>query len=126
MEKLCIVLGAGASHDVVSPGSNLRGWRMPLTHELFTRRSFLDVLGGYKGARFLKGSMAPKLSQGDPVPLEELLRGYANHPDRRIRERFKEVPPYLRDVIKRCAKAYSHGPETYFQLVGQVLAEHPH
>ena len=56
MKQLCVLLGAGASYDMVGPTSVSKsrisgGWKPPLTSELFAQRAeFENVLTSYRQA----------------------------------------------------------------------------
>lgn len=130
LTKVCVILGAGASFDVANYGSQVlnNGFRPPLAVELFDtkkRPEFYRILQEYSGAEFLARDIAPVQQQGN-TGLEELLKSYAYHSDDRIRQRFKHIPPYLRDLLWECSENYVHMPGSYVQLVIALLANHPH
>ena len=58
--------------------------------------------------------------------MEDALRHYAEHPSEQLRQRFKHIPPYLRDLLWLCSEEYTRVPSGYVRLVTQLLAEHPH
>ena len=124
--KVCVILGAGASFDVRNEGSPViqGGYRPPLANKLFdaTNEKFWEVLERYPGARFLTQDLTAKLQRG--IGLEDSLRHYANHQNDRMRELFKQIPPYLRDLLERCSRLYTSEPGCYNQLVIELLAEH--
>lgn len=114
MGKVCVILGAGASHDVLGPGASvvvdnldenqdLNTWRPPLASELFaiaTKPNYEPILVNYGGAKSLAQSLA-----GNPS-LESELRRYSEHEDPQTRQTFKHIPPYIRDVIRACCDRY--------------------
>ena len=130
VNKVCVILGAGASFDVRNEGSpTIRGeWRPPLARDLFdieAHPSYTEILQRYPGANFLANLLAPNISAG-PVALERELRHYAEHNDLQLRQHFKHVPPYLRDLIDFSCRTYTHTPSCHVQLVTELLAENPH
>jgi hypothetical protein len=124
--KVAVLLGAGASADCwndTGPPVN-DSYRPPLARELFgTRTAFWDVLQRYNGARLLASELG-ELARGDAFNIEQKLREYAEHKDQRIRDAFREVPPYLRDLIATVVQSYTGGnnPGTHLRLVMNLLS----
>ena len=83
------------------------------------------ILQRYPGAQGLAQELAPKITSGE-LSIENALREYANHYDQRIRAHFKEIPPYLRDLIALCSRDYVDIPSCYTQLAYRLLAHVPH
>ena len=54
---------------------------------------------------------------------EEQLRGYAQHGDQRIREAFKQVPAYLRDLLFAFSQQYTAVAGSYVRLAKRLLAD---
>ncbi len=130
MEKACVILGAGASWDCHSGGTGIldKRWQPPLAKDLFSIDAnlvFEPILKHYPGARDLAQELALKVPDG-VVALEQLLRFYANSTDKDTRERFKEIPPYLRDIIGTASRAYTELPGTHMTLVHGLLKRIPH
>lgn len=128
--RVCVILGAGASCDVAGEGSLIiePEFRPPLASELFDIRNYPQnwaVLSPYRGARVLTQMLAPLISSGQ-IDVESALRKYAEHTDSQIREQFKHIPPYLRDLIYRASTGYTSIPSCYVRLVVELLAERPH
>ncbi len=101
--KIAVILGAGASTDAASPGGPPADaqWRPPLAKDLFrfdAHPNYWQVAAGYRGVRVLSPELAEVLAAGS-ASLEEKLAEFAVHPDQRIRGAFRQVPPYLRDLI---------------------------
>lgn len=112
--KICVILGAGASYDVHDAGSSLleAGLRPPLARDLFDfdeRDHFRSILAEYEGAVVLAQSLANKSRQPD-FDIEAELRRIAQHPSDQMREHFKHVPPYLRDLLTVCSYGYTSYP----------------
>jgi hypothetical protein len=127
--KVCVILGAGASYDVHDLGSSVldAGLRPPLARDLFNldlRDKFRPVLAEYEGAIVLAQRLATKSSHPD-FDIEEELRRTAEHSSGLVREHYKHVPPYLRDLLTRCSYGYTSSPSCYVQLVRALLAEEP-
>lgn len=131
LPKACVILGAGESFDVANRGNHVdrQDLQPPLAYELFdtTRRSgaFNAYLEQYHGAEFLARDIAPLLQRSE-VGLEEQLRHYAEHRTERIRQHYKHIPAYLRDLLWACSEQYVRMPGCYVQLVIKLLAETPH
>lgn len=128
--KVCVVLGAGASCDVAGEGSPIieSEFRPPLASELFDIRNnpqYWNIMRHYRGARVLTQMLAPLISSGQ-IDVENALRKYAEHTDSEIREQFKHIPAYLRDLLYRASTRYVSMPSCYVRLVAELLAEHPH
>jgi len=128
--KACVILGAGASHDVKGGASPYidSGFRPPLAKELFdieNHPKYWDVIGRYPGAKVLAQSLEPLISSGQ-VGIEEELKRCAEHHDTRIRSQFKHIPAYLRDLLYTASYRYTHMPSSYIELAKELLAEHPH
>ena len=126
--KVCVILGAGASYDVRSDASPVitPKLRPPLAESLFDAGNpeFWRVLQRYSGASFLAQNLITDLANG--TGLEDALGHYAEHPSEQLRQRFKHIPPYLRDLLWQCSENYTKIPSGYVRLVTQLLAEHPH
>ena len=131
LPKVCVILGAGASWDVANEGSHIKAkeWRPPLAKQLFNVRDppqYEAILERYKGAQSLAALVAPKISNG-MIGVEQELTKYARHPNRfQLRGHFKQVPPYLRDLIKMCSDHYTEEPGCYNQLITALLDDQPH
>lgn len=130
LPKACVILGAGASYDVWDRGATLinKEFRPPLAADLFDipkHPPYQEILSVYPGAHVLAQQLASRLSSG-VLSLEEALRSYSNDSDPRVREHFKHVPAYLRDLIFRASNEYVDIPSWYIQLVHSLLSEYPH
>jgi hypothetical protein len=131
LPKACVILGAGASHDAVNQGSRIRDarWRPPLAKSLFDIQGnpyYATILDRYPDASYLAQILEPRLSDDNTVGMEAELRRLADHSSPIIRQKFKFVLPYIRDVILECTLNYADMPGSYVQLVNMFLADHPH
>jgi len=125
-KKVAVILGAGASYDCwndTGPPADMH-WRPPLARDLFgTRPAFWDVLVRFNGARVLASELG-ELARGDAFNIEVKLREYAEHKDQRIRQAFKDVPLYLRDLISSVVYRYTANqhPGTHLRFVMNLLS----
>lgn len=129
MKKAAVILGAGASYDV-SNGSYASPdqWRPPLTSELFGDRAgdhFEQLMRRYPRADVLFQELYP-LAATETLNLEQKLREYAGHSNAIVREAFKQIPPYLRDVLATCTDHYQGNSGCYTQLILGLLAHTNH
>jgi hypothetical protein len=130
LRRVCVILGAGASHDVHDLGSSVKSleFKPPLATELFNIDAndvYLPIVGRYPGAALLAQPLARRIAEGE-VGVEEALRGFAVHTDEQLREAYKHVPPYLRDLMHSCTAFYTVYPSCYIQLIVRLAAEIPH
>jgi len=132
LPKVCVILGAGASHDVWGAGSPYINpdYKPPLARDLFNiaeHGAYWGVLKWYNGAIVLTQQLAELLaSEQKQIGIENELRRYAEHTDPQMRQHYKHIPAYLRDLLYLASKQYTYVPSTYVQLVIELLAEQPH
>ena len=127
--KACVILGAGASHDVRNDGSpeEHREWKPPLARDLFDLRKnkvYWDILERYPGAKVLAQEIASFVSEGE-FSIEQKLREFADHDSQQIQEHFRFVPPYLRDLVHFACGEYTPTPSNYIRLVMHLLEFSP-
>ncbi len=129
MKRAVVLLGAGASADVSNGASTeTLQWKPPLAAELFSQRAhtdFREQLYGYRGAQTLSALLIRDAEAGT-LDLEERLRSFANHQSEVVQRHFKDVPPYLRDVLWACSRNYVRIPGCYIELVHELLQGTPH
>lgn len=131
LPKACVILGAGASTDVhngSAPILRQGNYKPPLARDLFDierHPEYFQVLQHYRGAQSLAAVLSP-LSHSSEFDLEKRLRELAEHTDERVRQQFKHVPAYLRDLLWWASFEYTPTPGTYRQLVQTLLADVPH
>ena len=137
-DKICVILGAGASHDVRNAGSLASGitgsgvvgdshLRPPLARDLFNIEGnphYWPYLQEYNGATVLTQGLAEQSKQAG-FNLEGELRRLAEHPSAVVRNHFRTVPPYIRDLITACTDNYTPVPSCYVSLAQVLLAEAP-
>jgi SIR2-like domain len=123
MKELIVVLGAGASYDLVVPeNTTIRPeYRPPLTKHLFTEVSPLqDILEDYPGARSLASDISYRVKNGEP--LESVLRSLRDSPEPHDRRRFPQIPLYLQHLFGAISENYTTEPVNYTRLVGALMA----
>lgn len=132
LPKACVILGAGASYDVHSDYSSLvrsPEFRPPLAQGLFdilnNPEYASQIMSYYPDAYTLTQDIAPRIASKN-VDLETALREYVEHRDPRVRQMFKQVPAYLRDLLHRCSTGYTDVPSCYVQLALRLLSHSPH
>lgn len=130
LPKACVILGAGASHDVHGEGSRIKNpaYKPPLTRDLFNtaaNEAYLDVLERYPDAQFLTQRLAA-LVKFDEISIEKELMRYSNHDNPKIRSQFKHIPGYLRDLLYLSSTQYTSIPSSYVELAQELLLENPH
>ena len=129
MHKIAVILGAGAANDVSNESRAMdTTLRPPLVSQLFGLRAksnFSGILERYEGASLLYDELFP-LATAETLNLEAKLQEYANHGNARIARAFRDIPPYIRDVLAASSAAYASNLGSYMQLILTLLAHHPH
>ena len=112
VDKIAVILGAGAAHDVSSGSKPTEvHFRPPLVRDLFgvrARDSFMDVLDRYKGASLLYDELfRVATAETETLNLETKLQEYAQNEDERIARAFRSfsaaLPTYGREAAPGCA-----------------------
>lgn len=130
-EKVCVILGAGASYDVRNVGTpdGFPAMRPPLAKGLFNMEEntiyFDSILNPYPRAKVLSQIIAPRAAAGTETIETELAR-LAHHQDEQTRQDFKQIPPYLRDLLHKVSKDYTALPGRYIQLAHLLLKDYEH
>ena len=65
-------------------------------------------------------------SEDESFDLEARLTAYADSKDERTRRAFKDIPPYLRDVLVRVNTDYVPSPTNYINLGRRLLQDETH
>ena len=126
--KVCVILGAGASHGVRNLGTpNFRPeLQPPLAKGLFDMEKnphyFRDVMQPYPRAKVLTQIIAPTAAT-ETATIETELARLAHHQDPQTKEDFKQIPPYLRDLLHKVSKDYTSLPGYYVQLAHHLLKD---
>lgn len=128
-KRICVILGAGASHDVWARETIIldEGLKPPLASQLFDldkHPGYSVYLNDYPGARALAPGLAgPEFA--DQGSLEAALTHYAHHSNQELKEHYKHVPPYLRDLLWASSTGYVRDPNCYIHLARELLLETP-
>lgn len=130
LSKACVIIGAGASYDVAGEGVPVfnDSWRPPLAVDLFNiskHDNYWEVMSRYRGAVVLGQELASLIPSGD-IGIEKALRECAEHEDDQIRQCFKHIPPYLRDIIYLASMRYTPEPSSYVRLIIKLLTVYQH
>ena len=130
MKKACVILGAGASHDVHNQGwyVNDAKWKPPLAADLFNvakNPAYARIMNDFPGAVVLSSDLGPIVSAGT-VGMEQTLREYADTDDTTILGHFKHIPAYLRDLLYQASTEYTSVPSCYIDLAIELLWRSPH
>lgn len=139
-EKICVIVGAGASYDVRNAGSPSGAvvnnpsavignpeLRPPLAKHLFDIQghpAYWTYLREYEGAKVLTQGLAQQSLRGE-FNLEGELRRLAEHSSPIIRQHYRHIPVYLRDLIAACSYEYTPVPSCYVTLATVLLEEQP-
>ena len=130
VDKIAVILGAGAAHDVSNESRAVNPqFQPPLVEELFgdgARDHFSDIMDRYEGAGLLYDELFG-LAKAGRLDLEAKLQEYASdEAPPTIARAFRYIPPYIRDVLAESGRVYGSNLGTYTQLVLMLLAHQPH
>lgn len=123
-KQLTIILGAGASSDIIgSKNRNLLldgAYKPPLTKELFNIHKDLEpILERYGDAHTAIISM--RAAQREDKSLEQLLRELKESEEKEEKLQFKQIPLCLQDLFTQVSFSYCKYPANYVYLIGRVL-----
>lgn len=125
--KLCVILGAGASHGVATEGNEVFDLpnQPPLAKQLFNLREnpYRHILAHYPGAEFLSSYLGPTIVK-EPTGMEVELRTLAQSLNPRINKAFAQIPMYLQHLIAHTTTNYVSRPGAYDQLLIQIFNRH--
>lgn len=128
LKRVTVILGAGASFDVHNGSVPIirPEMRPPLAKQLFEAR-FWGIAQSYIGVKVL-GAELGRLAQLEELPfdLEERLSQYASSEDALTRRHFRDIPPYLRDLLMRVTDEYVPSPTNYLNLARRLLQTGSH
>jgi hypothetical protein len=122
IERLFVILGAGASYDCVprDAPSDAR-YQPPLTSDLFKaqREGYAPILAKYPLAKAAAAELATVQSATSlETELRERYRDSEHAHDRRI---FRGVLPYLQELLYTISYEYTPFPQNYEVLVTKLL-----
>lgn len=126
MSTLCLILGAGASHDCIVSNdvrSKNPNFEPPLTKDIFSAR-FDRVLEKYPKVSALAKDLRRKLRQDRSLSLEQLLRLEQQKSNAARKKQIRQVPLYLRELFSRISAEYVDPAQTcYTTLIHQICDE---
>jgi hypothetical protein len=130
MKKAAVILGAGASFAVSNDSRVLSreadSFHPPLARSLFAP-TFWGIRQRYRGAVVIGSELgSPEIMDAGAFDLEARLTGIARHPDPRNRRHFRDIPPYLRDLLLACSAHHQDSPANYINLVRYLLEDQTH
>ena len=124
IDRLFVILGAGASHDCVSSEASVpvdEHYWPPLTPDLFTakRRGYAEVLAKYP---LIKAAAAELSSIGSAIGIEaELRERYRDSEHGHDQQIFRGVLPYLQELLYTVSEKFTVFPQNYEALIAQLL-----
>jgi len=125
MQKAAVILGAGASHGVWNEvGPKPDGPPPPVTDELFGAQ-FDSTLQTYPGAVVVGALLRSKMGARD-FNFERELAHIARREEEGTQADYKDVLPYLREVLSDAGHRYGSGGNSHTTLVDGLLRATPH
>lgn len=130
LPKALVVLGAGANKEIQGDARAIDDiWEPPLANELFgvklEKIRWRTLFEEYSGAVAIAARLALIARKGT-FGLEQALRQLSEHSDPSVRDNFREVPAYLRDLLHTVSTQYTSSPTTFIQLCAVLMSDHPH
>lgn len=125
-KRALVILGAGASHDLMSADDELvsadTNYKPPLTESVFSiQASFQTILDRYPDAGALVESIR---IQPKDKSLEAVLREYSDSTSEHRARQFREVPLYIQELFGEISARYAvRQPRNYTHLVNHLLEE---
>lgn len=124
--NLTVILGAGASLDVVNPASNQvkdLKYRPPITANLFdTHRDWEDQYADFPAVvsviQELRDSMSGKHTS---VDVENFLKWLKDSPNPNRNAQFREFPLYLQRYFTAVSNQYCRMPSNYMTLINKIF-----
>jgi hypothetical protein len=124
IDRLFVILGAGASFDCVSEEASVPldpDYWPPLTPDLFTtkRRGYAEILAKYP---LIKAASAELSTIDSAVGLEaELRERYRDSEHEHDRQIFRGVLPYLQELLHTVSDRFTEFPQNYEVLATKLL-----
>ncbi len=121
-KKLTVILGAGASHDLVSTQVTRvdSRYQPPLAADLFAyRETFATILDNYPRARALTATVATRVAGGESP--EAVLRAVRDSGQPHLVRQFRHLPLYLQELFRTISDNYTTEPANYTVLMNSVL-----
>ena len=125
--KLAVIIGAGASTDVIPPGDlhanevQRSTYQPPITENIFKSNSqFQSILNAYPLAHNAINILKKQLNR-DEGTIEQLLLRLKESKQEIQRRQFKQVPLVLQRMFGRISIGYCHSPVNYSELITTTL-----
>lgn len=125
-KKLAVILGAGASYDLIPPNQRANvvrnnDFQPPLTEDLFNRPRYLEkYLAHYRQAYTAIGNIRNRL-RGNQGSLEDLLRELKDSEEEISKQQFRQIPLYLQHLFGAISENYCRHPMNYSILLSKTL-----
>ncbi|MCH8310853.1 MAG: SIR2 family protein [Chloroflexi bacterium] len=101
-----------------------------MTDQLFGQRldsdEWQDIISHYPGAVDIADRLQYDIRSEPDTAFETLLGRFADHDDPTTRTNFKFAAPYLRDLLYKVSREYTHFPSGYVELATKILADVHH
>ncbi len=122
-ESAVVILGAGASHDLIprlpNPATTDEKFTPLLTAELFGDREIVhDLLQKYEGVKQLASTIAYRIQSKS---LEETLKEMSASSQPRRLAQMRQVPLYLQDLFWDISWHYTTEPVNYTHLIDELF-----
>ncbi|MFL5912172.1 MAG: hypothetical protein ACJ768_16550 [Gaiellaceae bacterium] len=118
IERLFVVLGAGASADAASPDL-AKGIRPPLVTQLFDPH-YDGVLDRYPIAQMAAADIRPQTSTS--FSIERFIREQYHESSHWLDKRkYLALPPYFQDLLFQVSQSYARSPDNYDRLLSALL-----
>jgi hypothetical protein len=125
-KKIAIILGAGASYDVIPNNQRNQAvknsdFAPPRTKDLFTlSRTLEPYLAQYNRAYTAIGNMRNRLERAEES-LEGLLRQLKESGETSKVQQFKQIPLYLQHIFGLISREYCYHPLNYASLISEAV-----
>ncbi len=128
MNNLTVILGAGASHDLIPKASWDRSvkediYKPPLTKDLFLMHKNLEqYFTDFPGVKSVLADIRAIPMQTDSaISLEKFLKGLRDSPDKFRRIQFRQFAPYLQKLFYLISQRFCYQPDNFNRLLNLTL-----
>jgi hypothetical protein len=123
-----MITGAGASFDCGEKSNAFNhDYRPPLVAELFdSRPQFYEILHKYEGVSRLRQSIEAQIKRDPAIGLEQVLLSFATSSNHNVRRLFRDIPPYLQELIGTVRNKFPTVHGTKFDRLVQELDDCDH
>jgi len=120
VDRLFVILGAGASHDgATDTFVSQANRRPPLVSSLF-HHDYFGILDDYPLAQDVAADLGPGGLAATSIEqfIRERYQGSTHLPSKR---KFNAIPPYLQELLWQCSRSFARSPDNYTRLISEVL-----